>query len=195
LGGSTQALESLSYVPARFDEAQTVDPERSQARYSKIVVHSMRARTQKRSKAWEEWARAAVVGQQVTLLKEVPQVAEESAVAFERMTATYRLDRNLTKLTLLTSAAGAADIAPITIAVQSIQVICPTSDFMLLFSQVDSLLDESELRRAVLIQYLSDASERRRVCFLEQSDAAKDEFVQALTALWLEKRNDHSMWF
>jgi len=66
---------------------------------------------------------------------------------------------------------------------------------MLLFSQVDSLLDESELRRAVLIQYLSDASERRRVCFLEQSDAAKDEFVQALTALWLEKRNDHSMWF
>jgi len=187
-----QALESLSYVPARFDEAQTVDPERSQARYSKIVVHSMRARTQKRSKAWEEWARAAVVGQQVTLLKEVPQ---ERAVAFERMTATYRLDRNLTKLTLLTFTAGAADIAPITIAVQSIQVICPTSDFMLLFSQVDSLLDESELRRAVLIQYLSDASERRRVCFLEQSDAAKDEFVQALTALWLEKRNDHSMWF
>ena len=60
-------LKSLSYVPARFDEGTTIDVERSQPRYSKIVVHT-RARTQ-RSKAWEQWLQGATLGREVTLLE------------------------------------------------------------------------------------------------------------------------------
>ena len=50
-----QPLESLSYTPFRFDEGHTVDVERSHQRYSKILLHSNRAKTQKRSKAWGDW--------------------------------------------------------------------------------------------------------------------------------------------
>jgi len=203
-GGLPQALESLSYMPMRFDEGPTVDPERSDARYSKIVVHSTRARTQKRSKAWEDWVRAAIAGRAVTLLRETKQGgdlkgdgghAQGAGPTFERVPAMYHLDRTLCRFLLLP--VRGVEMSPIAITIETIQVICPASDFLLFFDQVDSVLDEAEKRRAVMIQYVTDdsAGERRRICFLEESDTSKDTFVQSLTALWLEKRNDHSMWF
>merc|ERR1719231_1506160 len=81
------------------------------------------------------------------------------------------------------------------IPVDNIQVVCPLTDFMLLSDVVEAQLDESERARAALVQYLAENGESQRVCFLEESENAKDRCVQALTALWLEKRNDHSMWF
>lgn len=197
LGGvpvGAQDLESLSYVPARFDESPTIDVERSHARYSKIVGHSMRAKMQRRSKAWEDWLRAAVAGRSITLLSGFTQATERAAeVAVERIAAWYALDRTLTKLSILPD--RDVEMSPIPIMVDNIQVICPAGDFLLLLDQVDSLLDDSEKSRAVLLQYVTEDSERRRICFLEESVEAKDHCVQALTSLWLEKRNEHSMWF
>lgn len=186
-------LETLSYMPVRFDESSTVDAERSHSRYSKIMVHSSRARTQRRSKAWEDWLRAATAGRAITLLNGLAEDSEQQASSLDRIPAMYHLDRPLTKLSVLPS--NAAESAAITIMIDSIQVICPAADFMLFFDQVDAKLDESEKSRAVLLQYTTDETERKRVCFLEESEAARERFVQALTALWLEKRNDHSMWF
>jgi len=189
----TQPLETLSYVPVRFDESSTVDAERSHSRYSKIMVHSTRARTQRRSKVWEDWLRAATAGRAITLLNGLAEDSENQASVLEKIPAMYHLDRPLTKLSFLP--ANGAEVPAITILVDSIQVICPATDFMLFYDQVDAKLDESEKSRAVLLQYTTDDTERKRVCFLEESVAAKERFVQALTALWLEKRNDHSMWF
>merc|ERR1719198_397384 len=62
------SMETLSYVPVRFDVSSTIDNDRSQARYSTIVVHSSRARTQRRSKAWAEWLRVAIGGRKCTVL-------------------------------------------------------------------------------------------------------------------------------
>jgi hypothetical protein len=194
MASSPSPLESLSYTPVRFDEGSTIDHERSHARYSKIVVHSTRARTQKRSKVWEDWLRAATVGCSITLLNGITEDAEDEVLTMQKVPAMYHLDeRALSKLSIL-PAKGEA-MSAITILIDSIQVICPATDFMLFFEQVGSKLDESEKTRAVLLQYVTEDSERRRVCFLEESESAKDRFVQALTALWLEKRNDHSMWF
>lgn len=201
-GSFPQPLESLSYLPMRFDEGPTIDMERSHARYSKIVVHTTRARTQRRSKAWEDWTRRAVAGRAVVLLKEAapgpaPEAEEASASrpSIERLSAMYHLDRSLSRFSIFP--ASGVEMTPMSIMVETIQVICPASDFLLLFDQVEPLLDEAEKRRAVMIQYVpaDSAEERQRVCFLEQSEEAKDQFVQSLTALWLEKRNDHSMWF
>lgn len=193
-------LESLSYTPVRFDVNPTMDVERSHARYSKIVVHSTRARTQRRSKAWEEWLRAATAGRAIVLLIGIPD-SETPLSVCTKLPAMYYLDRALTKLTILPAESRDIDSnesntkSVITISVDNIQVICPATDFMLFFDQVEAQLDESEQRRAVLLQYTTEDTERKRVCFLEDSEHAKDRFVQALTALWLEKRNGHSMWF
>jgi len=195
-------LESLSYMPVRFDVNPTMDVERSHARYSKIVVHSTRARTQRRSKAWEEWLRAATAGRAIVLLIGIPDSDTPLSVC-SKLPAMYYLDRALTKLTILPAESREDESNPnesntksvITILVDNIQVICPATDFMLFFDQVEAQLDESEQRRAVLLQYTTEDTERKRVCFLEESEHAKDRFVQALTALWLEKRNGHSMWF
>lgn len=186
-------LESLSYMPVRFDAGSTIDVERSDARYSKIVVHSTRARTQKRSKAWEDWLRAANAGRSITLLSGIAGVSDDKAPNLQKIQAMYYLDRALTKLSILPS--NGIKIPQITIVVDNIQVICPATDFMLLLDHVDTKLDELEKNRAVLLQYVTEDTERKRICFLEESEAGKDRFVQALTALWLEKRNDHSMWF
>lgn len=194
LASSPSPLESLSYTPVRFDEGSTIDHERSHARYSKIVVHSTRARTQKRSKVWEDWLRAATGGCAITLLSGIGEDSEDAASTLQKVPAMYHLDERELKRLFILPATG-DEMFAITILIDSIQVICPATDFMLFFEQVGSKLDDAEKSRAVLLQYVTDDTERRRVCFLEESEPAKERFVQALTALWLEKRNDHSMWF
>lgn len=194
---TVDALEALSYMPVRFDADPTIDVERSHTRYSKIVVHSSRARTQKRSKAWEDWLRAAVLGRTITLLTRLPQdglqEADANSAVVAKVSATYYLDQNLTKFSIVPVPDTALTCIPI--LVDSIQVICPATDFMFFFDKVEEALSDSEKQRAVLVEYISGERDRKRVCFLEESDSAKDHFVQALTSLWLEKRNDHSMWF
>lgn len=203
------SLETLTYTPVRFDAKSTIDPERSGNRYSKIVMHGSRARTQRRSKVWEEWLRAAAAGREVTLLigsgfqsprSSDPVMAENvpaNVAPPSKVQAMYYLDRELTKLSILPKNAGSGEstMEPITILVENIQVICPLTDFMLLSETTEAQLDESERSRAALLQFKTEAAKQRRVCFLEESEDTKDRFVQALTALWLEKRSDHSMWF
>jgi len=205
---SSDMLESLSYSPVRYEAATTIDVERSQARYSNLVVHSSRARLQRRSKVWEDWLRAATAGRNVTLIagfpEETPRPGADGAkpvVTCRRIPAKYFLDRALTRISILPveqmgETPGAA-VPGETVLVDSIQVICTATDFMLFADHVESQLEESERSRAVLLQYIKDSpkGQRRRICFLEASPADKDRFVQALTALWLEKRNDHSTWF
>jgi len=194
-------IESLNYIPVRFDESPTVDVERSQARYSTIVVHSSRARTQRRSKAWDDWLRAAAAGRNIMLLSGVHatpdhEAGDESVRICNKIPAMYYLDRGLTKLSVFPiEAKENTDSGVITVLVDNIQVICPAIDCMSSFDYVEQQLDESERERAVFLQYSAEDAKGRRLCFLEESEHAMDRFVQALTALWLEKRNDHSMWF
>lgn len=198
------AMESLSYSPVRYDANSTIDAERSHTRYSKIVVHSSRARTQKRSKVWEEWLRGATVGRSVTLLQSSclhaatdGEDVSDTCAAFKTAQATYHVDRAVTKLFIIPAADSCETASqPITVSVDSIQVICALTDFVLLSDVVGARLGEEERTRAVLLQFKADDDgKQQRVCFLECSQAGRDQFVQALTALWLERRNDHSMWF
>jgi hypothetical protein len=212
---SSSALEALSYEAIRFQEESTVDVERSHARYSKIVVHSTRARTQRKPKAWEDWLRGATAGRGITLIQGLnsPRGVQERDVqpkpptaapaehpeagdgSMSKTPATYYLDGDLTRLTIQPQCQDADKRNIITLVVDNIQVICPAMDFMAFCDQMEDKLSDSEKSRAVLLQYITEDTEKRRLCFVVETEAEKDQFVQALTALWLEKRNDHSMWF
>jgi len=202
----SEELEGLSYQAVRFDANSTADAGRSSARYSKIVVHSSRARTQRRSKAWEEWLRSATAGRKVTLVTGAGFPTPRSGCTDEdlpdecqKIEVVYRLDSDLTKMTICPSGSTCGDEdpkpPPITILLNNIQVVCPLTEFMMLSEKMEAQLDECERSRATMIQYLSENNTSTRVCFLEEDEFEKDRCVQALTALWLEKRNDHSMWF
>jgi len=217
VGRSTDPIESLAYSPIRFEVSPTIDLERSQARYSNLVIQSSRARLQRRSKVWEDWLRVATAGRAIELLlgypndDKVPQTpkgkdgSKSSSVTVKKTAATYFLDRALTRITILPVEQANADASPENpgpqveiVPVESIQVICTATDFMMFADHVESHLDEEERKRAVLLQYLQDEpkGQRRRVCFLEASPQDKDRFVQALTALWLEKRSEQApLWF
>lgn len=207
---SPDLMESLAYSPVRFDAATTIDIERSQARYSNLVVHSSRTRLQRKSKVWEEWLRVATAGRSITVLSDFPEETpraanegEEPAFTCQRSTAKYFLDRALTRISILPIEPAGDVNSAVTqgsvhnILVENIQVICTATDFTLFADRLESQLDEAERRRAVLLQYLKEEpkGQRRRVCFLEASAQDKERFVQALTALWLEKRNLNSICF
>lgn len=138
--------------------------------------------------------RAAIAGRSITLLKRAQQDSEGSPT-LARVSATYYLDHALTKFSILPGPGTA--IGPIPILVHSIQSIGPATEFKLLFDRADDVkaLSEADKNRAIVLQYTAGESDRRSVFFLEESDAAKERLVQALTSLWLEKRNGHSMWF
>merc|ERR1719443_846908 len=70
---SSDPIESLAYSPIRFEVSPTIDVERSQARYSNLVIQSSRARLQRRSKVWEDWLRLAEAGRAITLLTGFPE--------------------------------------------------------------------------------------------------------------------------
>lgn len=211
---SSDPIESLSYSPIRFEVSPTIDVERSQARYSNLVVQSSRARLQRRSKVWEEWLRVATAGRAIELLRGCPDDAavpctpkegapQPSATAIKKIPATYFLDRALTTITMLPVEASARHDASSpssprmdveTVSVEKIQVICTATDFPLFADHIVSCLDDDEKKRAVLLQYIKDEPKghKGRVCFLEDSPQDKDRFVQALTALWLEKRTEQA---
>lgn len=196
--GGVPSLESLSYSPIRFDPSTTFDMERSHARYSNNVVHSTRARTQRRSEAWDDWLRAATVGRFVDLLGGLVEAPDEQFAGATRTPATYFIDQALTTISIRVHDEGnEAKHLSTSIPIDHIQVICPAMDFMLLEEQLNAQLDATDRGRAVLLEYMSEESSplRRRICFLEATVSDRDHFVQALTSLWLEKRNDHSMWF
>lgn len=177
-GADPGQLHTLQYLPISFEAQSTIDHDRSHSRYAKVVLHTSRSqRTNFRSKVWEDWIIAAVAGKKVVYLDMEGKLTP----------ASYTLDPSLSVLTIRTS----RDIIPI--MVDRIQLICPAADFMVFFG--NDVLTNEEKDRAVFVQYITTVSERHRVCFLEESTAAKTKFVQALTALWLEKRNEDAMWF
>lgn len=136
-----------------------------------------------------------MMGRPVVLLQDL-EVEESGAPAPARkVAATYCLDIGLSKLSLVPrdqEDTGSPHSQSITLLIDNIQVICAASDFMCFLDQFHAKLDEEERARAVLLQYVTEDTVRRRICFLEDSEVAKEKFVKAMTALWLEKRNDGS---
>jgi len=184
-------LESLSYMPFRFDEAPASEAEKSLARYTPIVVRNTRIRS---SQGGRDWVMSAKAGRSITLLSTTGSRPQESPFSsFARVGARYSLDRGLSTFCITPS--SASGLPPTQITMDKLRVICPARGFALISTQVERCLDEAEKNRAVMLEYLTEELRLERLCFLEESETARDRLVQSLTALWLEKRNSHSMWF
>lgn len=184
-------VESLHYSPSRFEVSSTFDIERSQARYAK--VSKVRYGCHRRGRLWEDWQHDATAGLPIILLSPFPGVTGCPASSVDKIPAKYFLDRGLTELTLLSTKLGESMM--ITILIDSIQLICPAIAFSPLADEVNRLLSAAEKKQAVLVQYVTEATEWHHLCFIEGSVHKKDRCIQALTALLLEKRLNHGTAF
>mmetsp|Transcript_16802 Transcript_16802/g.29501 ORF Transcript_16802/g.29501 Transcript_16802/m.29501 type:complete len:283 (+) Transcript_16802:49-897(+) len=191
------SIESLNYLPVRFDDSSTIDTERSEDRYENLTVHTSRLHTRRQMQNREAWLRAAVSGKSAMLLQAWSiQDSSDSMPSVQKVPATYILDQNHAALSILPQ--GRTDIDKIVILMDAITAICPIRESVLFMAQWESHLSELEQSCAVLMKYSNDddiSGGLRQVCVLEESEAAKDSFIQVLTSLWLNKPRRHSMWY
>lgn len=145
-------------------------------------------RKQQEPMVWEGWMRTTTTGRQVTLLTPFPLTTDKPISCCNGTKSWLFLDVNLTKLTLRT-----VDGEPIvlTILLDSILAIGSAADFMFCFDQTPPFLSDTEKDCAVLLQYVAEEdAEYKHVCFLAECSTQRYCFVEALTALWLEKRRN-----
>lgn len=198
-------MQSLSYNPTQFEECSTEDTDRSQGRYSNTSVLSCRIKTRKQMQHQEAWIQSAVEGRPVTLVlhnsSEVRagmsgmSMKGDSVPHLRKVHARYVLDRSHAALSILPQ--GRTDIDAVVVFMEAIKVICSVPDSVLFMAQWGLSLSKMEQNCGVLMQYCceDEASGVREICFLEESEAAKDTFIEGLTSLWLQKPEKHSLWY
>ncbi|CAE7224336.1 unnamed protein product [Symbiodinium pilosum] len=183
-------MQTLSYSPVKYEECDTIDTARSQDRYSNALVHTARMNTRRQLLDRQAWLSSAVQGRYAMLLLS----SEAHGSPLWRVPTKYYLDHNHSSLSFFP---GGADGRHLDIMMDAIQGICSLTDSMMLIAQWESLLTDMEKSCAVLLKYRVDDTKALNceVCFLEESEAAKDMFIHTLTVLWLEKPQPHSAWF
>jgi len=189
VSGQPLYIQTLSYSPVSYDMCDTVDTSRSQERYSNALVHTARMNTRRQFLDRQAWLSSAVQGRHAMLLN-----SSNQAVSLSRIPAKYFLDSNHSALSFLPNG---SEIPPVVIMMESIQAVCSLTDSMMRIAQWELHLTELEQKCGVLLKYRDDdaAHTSKEICFLEESEAAKDVFVNVLTVLWLEKPQSHSVWF
>lgn len=73
----------------------------------------------------------------------------------------------------------------IVISVTKITMIAAATDCTYLFDQKSQLFRNTELNRAVLIEFVAEDDERMRVCFLTETVVSQALFIESLTHLRL----------
>eukprot|EP00811_Abedinium_folium_P001587 NODE_11453_length_1285_cov_8.512953.p1 GENE.NODE_11453_length_1285_cov_8.512953~~NODE_11453_length_1285_cov_8.512953.p1 ORF type:complete len:275 (-),score=45.31 NODE_11453_length_1285_cov_8.512953:270-1094(-) len=200
LGGGVSAdpvVESLNYMPLAYDASQTtIDLERSHDRYKKLAMHSKHGWSLGTAMPSAAWMRAAASGMPVTIVTPAPAPVGTLRSACGRLQGMLYLDGNFTKVTLLS--VELSNQLALRVRIDQMQVISPTSDSEF----YGAVLDPAELGLGVLIQYtLADDNCGAtdvgpwQVCFLVAAAPSREAFIDGLTTLWLEKRNQRETWF
>lgn len=201
----TIKMQSLSYNPTQFEECSTEDTDRSQGRYSNTSVFSCRIKTRKQMQHQEAWLQSAVEGRPVTLVlhnsSEVRagmsgmSTKGDSAPDVSKVPARYILDRSHAALSIMPQ--GRTDIDRRVVFMEAIRVICSVTDSVLFMAQWGPSLSKMEQNCGVLLQYRCEDEQNgvKEACFLEESGAAKDAFIEGLTSIWLQEPQKHSLWY
>lgn len=186
------SVESLSYQPLRFDDGPTTDTERSHERYNLYIGKRQINQPFRGPLTWMEWLRDAPAGRPMVLLTPQPEDTDKPISGSVKIRGWVHIDVALTQLTLFTYDSDSSH--SLIVRIDSIKLVCPAAVLLDLFQHDTSSLEESELERAVLLQYIAENSHRKHVCFVMESSRVKTCFIQALTALLLEQRRDEDIW-
>lgn len=181
-------LECLNYSPLHYDASDCVDAERSMARYNSIARHNKHWHSPTHLKMSRmPWIQAMRSGVPIILLG--PIMKDNDDPYCQKIRAKIFLARDCAQLKLASDETNVPFSK--TINLNRIRVIGSAS----MFKQIVVQLDESDKDQAVYVQYAAPSGGLTCICFLAASEQRKDEFIQALTTLWLEKQGDNDKWF
>jgi len=138
----------------------------------------------------ELWLQDCALGKLIDLLMPCPLPVDKPISCSQMAESWFFLNCARTKLTFRivdVDAPGVDVDAPTTIVihVKKITVIAAATDYTYLFAQKSQLFKNTELDRAVLLQFLAEDDERMHVCFLAETVTAQALFIKSLTHLRL----------
>eukprot|EP00811_Abedinium_folium_P001315 NODE_11201_length_1301_cov_11.121806.p1 GENE.NODE_11201_length_1301_cov_11.121806~~NODE_11201_length_1301_cov_11.121806.p1 ORF type:complete len:262 (+),score=54.58 NODE_11201_length_1301_cov_11.121806:130-915(+) len=189
-----QALETLAYTPVRFENSGTTDNARSYQRYEQTMLTG--------AKPTPRWMTEVVRGRPVFLFVPCCDVGDREFHSFSprihsdvdgdgeetMVPAMLSMDTFVTKVTITPMQSQKYCDLTTTIFVNRIETICPAMYFQTYLENMSSMLTDWEKGRAVLIQYKSSEGGLKLTCLLEESKRSRDQFIQAVTAVWLENK-------
>eukprot|EP00811_Abedinium_folium_P002600 NODE_12388_length_1227_cov_11.265455.p1 GENE.NODE_12388_length_1227_cov_11.265455~~NODE_12388_length_1227_cov_11.265455.p1 ORF type:complete len:257 (+),score=53.00 NODE_12388_length_1227_cov_11.265455:2-772(+) len=161
------APEPLIYAPV-VDEGQLSGLRTPRARRKDLTI-------------WEDWMRELGDGRAVTIITHATSLTGENTGSCYKLSAVVYLNLALTKLTFYPDMES--DFFVISVLVDHVQVVCAALAFKQFHDRFGCVLSEKDMGRAVLLQYTTEDFERKVICFLEVTGRARDTFVDALTAI------------
>lgn len=185
-----QLVEGLNYIPLHYDSSESVDAERSMARYNSIGRHNKNWHSPKHLiMSRMPWIQSMCRGIPIILLGPIMKGGDSPFTNYQKIRAKVFLARDCAQLRVASDETNVAFSK--TINLNKIKVIGSAS----MFEQIVVKLDECDKDRAVYLQYAGSSGNATCICFLISPEQRKDEFIQALTTLWLEKQGDKDKWF
>eukprot|EP00811_Abedinium_folium_P001996 NODE_11831_length_1262_cov_14.798238.p1 GENE.NODE_11831_length_1262_cov_14.798238~~NODE_11831_length_1262_cov_14.798238.p1 ORF type:complete len:338 (+),score=78.48 NODE_11831_length_1262_cov_14.798238:149-1015(+) len=156
---------------------------------------------QRREKSglWKDWLHGGTAHRTITLICPPGAMGQElpasNTPGCDRVPAILFVDRSLTKLMIIPDIMSA--MRPITISVTQIRAVCAADAVQAFLGHAERVLYAFEVAKAVLLSYLESSKSgtepaesadsapavERSVCFLEDSDVAKDDCIIALKEL------------
>lgn len=139
----------------------------------------------RRTVALDDWLIDAIAGRAITLV--MPCSASENTTCTMCKVSSMRY-LNLSLTALIINPLEATDLPSFTITLDNVQSICSFAESTPLWCKFDSVLDEGERARAVLLLHIVEGAKSDHLCFLEDSEHSKNRFIHELREIWIEKR-------
>lgn len=184
---SVPVLESSSYIPLQYEDhtiTRKITVTNSHTKMRVAHVHNG-ASTKKKSPSKADtgtWLCGLATTSNIILLTPEPMSLITPIYSRFKFQAAYRFNHHTASLRI--SHIWHGELLLIVIYVDSIEAITVASYLMA------PNLTEAERERSVLIQYMTHDGDRRRICFLVDSTFSRERLLQALTAFWLENRQE-----
>ncbi|CAK9035552.1 unnamed protein product [Durusdinium trenchii] len=200
VAGQPVSIQTLNYSPVSYDFCETTDASRSQERYSNALVHTARITTRRQLLDRRAWLASAVQGRHAMLLNSTEEAKCTSPVA-----ARYFLDDNHSALSFLPGGTELEPVVIMMDAIQAICSLTDSmlritqwdlhlteleKNCGILLKPKRSALWERGAKQGAkqfdllpgkvdmfCNRYRDDDAEQtsKEICFLEESEAAKDE--------------------
>eukprot|EP00811_Abedinium_folium_P036662 NODE_9350_length_1430_cov_6.739831.p1 GENE.NODE_9350_length_1430_cov_6.739831~~NODE_9350_length_1430_cov_6.739831.p1 ORF type:complete len:293 (+),score=58.47 NODE_9350_length_1430_cov_6.739831:261-1139(+) len=145
---------------------------------------------QRQSKTWQELLDGADAARHIMLVLPGPQPkrwSESSRKYYDKVPSMLKVSTDRTQLSILPDIFS--DVRPMTIQLEKVlDILVPTQPAVGIMQvggePAEIMLEGSDIDLAVLIEYMADDSEVRRICFLEDTKVSKDCCVRALLTFW-----------
>jgi len=171
-----------SEVQCSYDDSPCTQPRTLS--YSEFIARG-------RQSVLEEWLTGTIHdGHPVIILTPCPLILGMQISSPSKVPSMMYLNSALMTLTILSN--GFNEALEVTIFIDSIQSICSAEHGIALLAELAAIVSEGEKTQSILLQYISSDGVARHIFFIEESERAKDLFIQEFRLICIARRDGHT---